>query len=273
MDVIRKEENERLKQEKIDREKEKSKQKYLMKKQQTIKLKEMQRALSTKEYARSDSAGMEGNIMHTTSKIDEEYADDMSSVGGASIDSGLSSKVDASLPVSQSVSADYDDGTSRNSVKVGSVGATGLSASSQDTLLPAMVMGDVDLSTLCPPGLEYNYSEEILKTAYNIINFTLFSGYNNLRMDQLPDERNYAYENKEDENTIIDDDKWLTHSFFLNITKDRVDGIREATTKPIDSYDIAFGTHPLNTVKLSYEAIDAKDYLEHKDVSVNCNID
>lgn len=128
-------------------------------------------------------------------------------------------------------------------------------ASGESVLL---VMGDPEL------GLEaaadetgFNYTKEILETANNLVHFSLFCGYNNLRMDQTPDDETYEH-SLLDPGDMQDDDSWLTHSFFINITKDQVDGIREATRKEFDPILHSLDSKPLNSLKLIYEAMDAR---------------
>lgn len=145
----------------------------------------------------------------------------------------------------------------------------------QKNSLVAMVMSDVDISTLCPPGLEGNYTDDILSTVYKITNFALFSGYVNLRMDALPNDKTVDYDDDAEESKddmFRQDDEWLSHSFFLNITKDRVDGIRNATTKPCDSMTSVFGTHPLGSLRLACEVVGSRDPLEHDEVCDGCQV-
>ena len=119
-----------------------------------------------------------------------------------------------------------------------------------------LVLGDPEL------GLEaaaddtgFNYSKEIVETVNNLIHFSLFCGYNNLRMDQTPNDETYEHSLMEP-GEMQDDDSWLTHSFFINITKEHVDGIREATMKEFDPVLHSLDSKPLNSLKLIYDAMD-----------------
>ena len=103
----------------------------------------------------------------------------------------------------------------------------------------------------------FAHSKEILVTTENLVNFSLFCGYANLRMDQTPEDKTYFYEFKTDEG-YQEDDEWLTHSFFLHITKERVDSIREATRKEFDPVLDSLDSKALNSLKLVYECINLK---------------
>lgn len=121
-----------------------------------------------------------------------------------------------------------------------------------------LVLGDPEI------GLEAaasdpapRYSKEILETANNLVNFSLYCGYNNLRMEQIPDDLTHEIFNH-DESYLNEDDHWLTSSFYLNITKEHVDGIREATQKIFDPILHSLDSKPLNSLKLIYEAMNTK---------------
>jgi hypothetical protein len=101
----------------------------------------------------------------------------------------------------------------------------------------------------------YLHSKEIITTTENLVNFSLFCGYANLRMDQTPEDKTFSYEFRTDED-YQDDDEWLTHSFFLHITKERVDSIREATGKEFDPVLDSLDSKPLNSMKLVYDCIN-----------------
>lgn len=123
-----------------------------------------------------------------------------------------------------------------------------------------LVLGDPEI------GLEAaasdpapKYSKEILEMANNLVNFSLYCGYNNLRMEQIPDDLTHEIFNH-DESYLNEDDHWLTASFFINITKERVDGIREATQKIFDPILHSLDSKPLNSLKLIYEAINTKNH-------------
>jgi hypothetical protein len=103
------------------------------------------------------------------------------------------------------------------------------------------------------------YSKEILETTNNLVNFSLFCGYNNLRMDQIPDDLTHEITNH-DESYLNEDDHWLTASFYLNITKEHIDGIREATQKVFDPILHSLDSKPLNSLKLVYEAMNMKNH-------------
>jgi hypothetical protein len=131
-----------------------------------------------------------------------------------------------------------------------------------------LVMGDPEL------GLEaaaddkgFNYTKEILETANNLVHFSLFCGYNNLRMDQTPDDETYEH-SLLDPGEMQDDDSWLTHSFFINITKDQVDGIREATRKEFDPILHSLDSKPLNSLKLIYEAMEVHKNETRRNVGI-----
>lgn len=103
------------------------------------------------------------------------------------------------------------------------------------------------------------YSKEILETTNNLVNFSLYCGFNNLRMEQIPDDlTNEIFTH--DESYLNEDDRWLTSSFFLNITKEHVDGIREATQKVFDPILHSLDSKPLNSLKLIYEAMNIKNH-------------
>jgi hypothetical protein len=103
------------------------------------------------------------------------------------------------------------------------------------------------------------YAKEILETANNLVNFSLFCGYNNLRMEQVPDDLTHEIFTH-DESYLNDDDHWLTASFYLNITKEHLDGIREATQKIFDPILHSLDSKPLNSLKLIYEAMNIKNH-------------
>jgi hypothetical protein len=107
------------------------------------------------------------------------------------------------------------------------------------------------------------YAKEILQTTHNLVNFSLYCGYNNLRMEQIPDDLTHEIFTH-DESSLNEDDHWLTASFYLNITKEHVDGIREATSKIFDPILHSLDSQPLNSLKLIYEAMNIKNHETHQ---------
>ena len=103
------------------------------------------------------------------------------------------------------------------------------------------------------------HSKEIITTTENLVTFSLFCGYTNLRMDQTPEDKTYFYEFKTDDE-YFEDDEWLTHSFFLHITKERVDSIREATSKVFDPVLDSLDSKALNSLKLVHECMNIHNY-------------
>jgi hypothetical protein len=111
------------------------------------------------------------------------------------------------------------------------------------------------------------YSKEILETANNLVNFSLYCGYNNLRMDQIPEDLTHEVFSH-DESYMNEDDHWLTASFYLNVTKEHIDGIREATQKIFDPILHSLDSTPLNSLKLIYEAMSTKNHETRQPVSL-----
>lgn len=105
-----------------------------------------------------------------------------------------------------------------------------------DATLGSASMADVSISS---QSIVVSSPDDIMDTSDQLAYLCLYSGYTNLRIDLAPEDYNIRYSymsNGTDYNTTINDDTWLTSSFFLSITRHRIDGIIEAqSTVPTNS--------------------------------------
>jgi hypothetical protein len=96
---------------------------------------------------------------------------------------------------------------------------------------------------------EPSFSEDIVKLSTNLVNFALFCGYTNLHLSETPHDSSLDYSLRLDDvrgehlqTPEGRDDDWLTSSFFISCTKERLDAIRTAT---IASYEATSGVLPI----------------------------
>ena len=119
---------------------------------------------------------------------------------------------------------------------------------------PILLFGDPDLEGLP----DSNDLQQTLNTAEDLSNLALFCGYANIRMDNIYDDSttefnlNYTYT---DNRKVINDDEWLTKSFFVTVTPDRLDAMREATTPLYDPTVGLLGSGSLTSARLNEEGI------------------
>jgi predicted nucleic acid-binding Zn-ribbon protein len=112
---------------------------------------------------------------------------------------------------------------------------------------------------------EYDCSEEILQLCNNLANFTLFSGFMNLKASDYPYEANANYSLLEEEiirqenqnnpdyhSTIPKDDDWLTCHFFLGCTREQLDKHQELLRKEYSSSTGLLPIGPMDTEKILF---------------------
>jgi len=94
-----------------------------------------------------------------------------------------------------------------------------------------------------------------LKTAKNLADTAIFAGYTNLRADDLYSDASIDFSLKlqtNDDDELMDDE-WLTKSYFLNITKHKVDAVREMTSKSYDPMVGLLNASPISSVRLQID--------------------
>ena len=96
---------------------------------------------------------------------------------------------------------------------------------------------------------EPDFPEEIVKLSSNLVNFALFCGYTNLHISEAPHDSSLEYSLRLDDcrgehlqNGEGRDDEWLSSSFFLSCTEQKLDAIRAAT---VAGYEATSGVLPI----------------------------
>ena len=85
-------------------------------------------------------------------------------------------------------------------------------------------IGDASCSTIVP--------ESMITLSNNLATLALFCGYANVLIDSAPDTMRMGIQQhlKSDTFNRQDDDAWMTGNFFLTVSQERLDAIREALT-------------------------------------------
>lgn len=147
----------------------------------------------------------------------------------------------------------------------------GVVSDDDSDLTALLIMGDVDYGI---PNFDLHetpgrFSEEMIIACDNLIHFALFAGFENLRINDNPADLPVIRSNYGDNSDeSFADDQWLTHSFFITVSKEHVDGIRQATEKPYDSILGVLGTQYLNSVKLINDLHDLPPEGERQEVFI-----
>jgi hypothetical protein len=129
----------------------------------------------------------------------------------------------------------------------------------EDSLMGGKVLADPDILiygdiSIMDPS--QTFDDGIVATSRNLINFAVFCGYTNMHIEEAPEEANLEFSLRpEDMNeTFTSDDQWLTSSFFVSITKDRVDAIKELVSMVYDPDLGLLNSSPLATTRLTTTA-------------------
>lgn len=203
--------------------------------------------------------------------VTEGGGDDVSVLGdgGASVNGGGgNADGDAAAPTTSGVEGGGDvdatldkdeeeDDVDSADLELGSVlseiSATGEENKSSST---AFLLGDPDVDDM--PISEK--SDQIIATAENLSNLALFCGLANLRLENLAEDVTYDFNLNamkipcSESAEVNTDDEWLSKSFFMCVTKDRVDAIREATMCEYDPSIGLLNSGPLVTARLLADA-------------------
>ena len=95
-----------------------------------------------------------------------------------------------------------------------------------------------------------------MKTVKNLADTALFAGYTNLKADDLYDDASIDFSlklQKNDDDDDLLDDEWLTKSYFLHISKQKVDAVREMTSKSYDPMVGLLNASPISSVRLQID--------------------
>ncbi len=113
-----------------------------------------------------------------------------------------------------------------------------------------LIYGDISIET----PAEF-FEEDIIATSKKLVNFAVFCGYANMRTEEAPDEANYEFSlcPEDADETFTSDDQWLTSSFFVSMTKDRVDAIKEMISMTYDPDLGLLNSSPLATTRLTQD--------------------
>lgn len=113
-----------------------------------------------------------------------------------------------------------------------------------------LIYGDVDLEpTISEVG------EETLQMSKDLINFSVFCGYANMFIESAPDDANYEFSLKPEEyDETVQDDKWLTASFFISLDRSRVEAIRDMTNRVYDADLGLLEVTPMASTRLTHAA-------------------
>lgn len=218
----------------------------------------------------SASAGIEGphgSDEAAVSGLDGDGAE-QKSIGGsvdkksledASVDDGGTlegSSLDADTKMTQSLSEEQKgteiDGADDNVSETSELTAIDLIEDYADPNV--LIFGDIFVEASNP-----EYPEEIVSTTANLANFALFCGYANIRIDELPYDSNHVMNLEQDDGEKrTADDQWLTNSFFMCITKEKIDGLRETIARQYDPMLGILQTSPLSTTRLMEDALSTK---------------
>lgn len=119
-----------------------------------------------------------------------------------------------------------------------------------------MLIGDPDFGA---DDNNESYSEDIIAMSTHMVNLSLFCGFTNTHMDDSPDFVTKELNDNDLQYNKYRDDKWLTASFYLANTKERIDAIRELTSRPYDPILGLLNTSPLEAMRLSHDGLLQSD--------------
>jgi len=117
--------------------------------------------------------------------------------------------------------------------------------------LGTLLVGDPDMSVD-----DREYTQDIVKMSTQLVNLSLYCGYTNSRLDECPDltTSDELVLNPEFQNKTVDD-KWLTASFYIANTKERIDAIRELIRRPYDPMLGLLNATPVETQRLMFDGL------------------
>ena len=165
-------------------------------------------------------------------------------IGGASL---AGESLDLSLDEDYETDEDEDFEDLDNQTHTSELTSAGLDNIHDPDVL---IYGDVSLD----PS-DVAFPEDIMLTSKNLINFAVFCGYSNMFIEEAPEDANYEFSLRpEDFEEEVKDDKWLTSSFFVSLTKDRVDAVRELVGKVYDPDLGLLDSSPLSSIRLTRAA-------------------
>ncbi len=156
-------------------------------------------------------------------------------------------------PIDDEVSGGVDEAKSETSeiTEVDLHGVVGVESKEMIYLLGDPDIDDMPLSE----GLA-----EISRTSEVLSNMALYCGFSETHIDQIYEDNTneFSLNNLDslDKDNAVQDDVWLTKSFFISIDKNRVDAIKEATDIPYDPVMGLVGCKHLHTTRLNLDAVN-----------------
>ena len=135
-------------------------------------------------------------------------------------------------------------------------GAVFLAQGDLDIEEPEKVLPVIGDPTLGPSQREEDQAFSLDDVADKLVGLSMYCGFSNLRIDEAPDDVNFEYSFDLDMQNQQADDKWLSLSFFICTTKDRVDAIRENINMQYDSVVGSLRIDPLRSLRLLRDFYD-----------------
>lgn len=128
-----------------------------------------------------------------------------------------------------------------------------------DSLAGGVVVDDPDILIYGDISIKEpseTFEEHIVQTSRNLINFAVFCGYTNMHIEEAPEEANLEFSLRPEAigETFEGDDQWLTSSFFVSVSKDRVDAIKELVSMVYDPDLGLLNSSPLASTRLTQAA-------------------
>eukprot|EP01038_Epipyxis_sp_PR26KG_P008951 gene8951-12071_t len=122
---------------------------------------------------------------------------------------------------------------------------------SLDSIVKEMDYGSILFSNPTLDPIMPDISPEMIELSTNLVNFAIFCGFTNVHVNESPYDGTYDYSLFADERSdLIKDDQWLSSSFFITISKDKLDKMRESTSKIYDAQLGLQNITPLRSAKL-----------------------
>ena len=126
------------------------------------------------------------------------------------------------------------------------------------------LLGDPDIDDM-PQSMELT---EISRTSEVLSNMALYCGFSETHIDQIYEDNTneFTLNNLDvvDKDSTVQDDVWLTKSFFISIDKNRVDAIKEATNVAYDPIMGLLGCKHLQTARLNLDTVNVSSDLKSR---------